>query len=159
MSTSLNRRTRNASPAILLLTLLTLGACGGGPPDAAPAPAGLAFEEARVREPVPGRTMTAGYFAVRNGGTEAVVLTGVSSPAANAVEMHVSEQDGGMMRMRQLDSVEIGAGETVRFEPGGRHLMLFGIESLPAEGIDVTFERSDGETTTVRFRTVSLGEA
>lgn len=144
--------------ALLLAALLALGGCGGTASDAAPTAAGLEITDARVREPVPGRTMTAGYFTARNTTDRAMTLVAVSSPAAGSVEMHVSEQDGDMMRMRQLDSVEIGGGNTVRFEPGGRHLMLFGIESLPAEGIDVTFERSDGETTTVRFRTVSLGE-
>ncbi len=144
--------------ALLLGAILTLGGCGGTSSDGTRSAAGLEIEDARVREPVPGRTMTAGYFTARNRADQAVTLVAVSSPAAASVEMHVSEQDGDMMRMRQLDSVEIGAGETVRFEPGGRHLMLFGIESLPEEGIDLVFERSDGETMTVRFRTASLGE-
>lgn len=147
-----------ATAALLLAALLTLSGCGGAASDAVATAAGLEITDARVREPVPGRTMTAGYFTARNTTDRALTLVAVSSPAAESVEMHVSERDGDMMRMRQLEAVEIGTRETVRFEPGGRHLMLFGIESLPAEGIDVTFERSDGKTTTVRFRTVSLGE-
>jgi copper(I)-binding protein len=135
----------------LLVALLAVAAgCSPAPPE------GLVIEDARVRAPAPGRDMTAGYFTARNTSTAAIVLVAASSPAARAVEMHVSEADGDMMRMRRLERVEIGAGETVRFEPGGRHLMLFGV-SPPEDGLDIVFEHADGASSTAHFRTVSLG--
>lgn len=135
------------------MLVVLLGAGTGCSP---PIPDGLVIEDARVRAPAPGRDMTAGYFIARNTAATDIVLVGASSPAARAVEMHVSEADGDMVRMRQLPQVEIGAGATVRFEPGGRHLMLFGV-SLPEDGLDIVFEHADGASTTAHFRTVSLG--
>lgn len=143
---------RRSSPRRLLLAALLAAVSGCSP---AP-PAGLVIEDARVREPAPGRDMTAGYFTARNSTGQAIVLVGASSPAARAVEMHVTEANGDMMRMRQLEQVEIGAGETVRFEPGGRHLMLFGV-TLAEDGLDIVFEHTDGASTTAHFRIVSLG--
>ncbi len=57
------------------------------------------------------------------------VLLSAMTPAAGKVEMHTSIEDGGMMRMRPLQQVAIGAGETVRFEPGARHFMLMDLQA------------------------------
>lgn len=147
--TSTRRRSSLRGPMLLALVAVAAG-CSPALPD------GLVIEDARVREPAPGRDMTAGYFTARNTSAADIVLVAARSPAARAVEMHVSEADGDVMRMRRLEQVEIGAGETVRFEPGGRHLMLFGV-SPPEDGLDIVFEHADGATTTAHFRTVSLG--
>lgn len=146
-ATTTRRRRR---PAPWLCLALLLGGC-------APAAPELEISDARVRAPIPGRDMTAGYFNVQNHGAEAVVLTGADSAAARAVEMHLTTSDGGMMQMRRLDEVVVEAGDTVRFEPGGRHLMLFGVSSL-GDGIDITLRRSNGEPIVARFTTVAVGE-
>lgn len=140
--------------ALLLGALLTALA-GVGCSPAGPA-AELMIEDARVREPAPGTDKTAGYFTLHNHSGAAVVITGASSPDARAVEMHVTESEGGMTRMRRIRQLEVDAGETVRFEPGGRHLMLFGVGALD-DGIEISLQRSDGAAVTARFRTLSLG--
>jgi len=152
LSTLIHNGRRRPAPRMLGLGTLLVAACACSQA----IPEGLIIEDARVREPAPGRDMTAGYFTARNTTAEAIVVVGASSPAARAVEMHVTEADGDMLRMRQLQRVEIGAGETVRFEPGGRHLMLFGVNP-PEDGLDIVFEHADGASTTAHFRTVALG--
>lgn len=123
--------------------------------DATPADA-LTIREARVRGLIPGRDMTAAYFTAENHGGQPVVLVGASSGGARAVEMHVTVRDGEMTRMRRLSEVEIPAGGTVRFEPGGRHLMLFGVTQLDG-GMDIDLERRDGTRSRVRFETIPMG--
>ena len=35
----------------------------------------------------------------------------------------------GVMRMQEQSKIEIGSGKSVKFQPGGYHLMLFGIKT------------------------------
>ncbi len=67
-------------------------------------------------------------------------LIGVSSPAAELVEVHGHMMSGGQMSMAKLDSVEIPAGETVKFKPGGLHLMLIGLRRQLKEGTKLTLQ-------------------
>ena len=55
-------------------------------------------------------------------------IVGVTSDVAESVEMHESRMTGDVMEMRQVQSVPLGAGEQVTFEPGGLHIMLVGLK-------------------------------
>jgi periplasmic copper chaperone A len=140
---------------LLLAGALTTAGCAD---DGAPAatPAGLDISDARVRALIPGQDKTAGYFTAHNPTTDSIVLTGARSGAVRAIEMHISIRDGDMMRMRRLEQVEIAPEETVRFEPGGRHLMLFGVEALNSE-VTITLEQHDGTLIPVRFAIIPTG--
>ncbi len=94
------------------------------------------------------------YFLLHNGGDTEVTLTGGESPAAGAVEIHTTENDNGVLRMRQITGgVVLGPDESIRLEPGGMHLMLANLVAPLAEGdsIEVTlhFEGADDFTFTV----------
>ena len=101
-----------------------------------------------IREVLPGRSMTAGYLTVSNKNDKAVELTAVSSPMFDAIELHMSSQKDGMMHMEQLPSVTIAAGDTLRFQPGALHLMLFDVKASIAVGekIPVSLTFKDGTT-------------
>lgn len=117
----------------------------------------LTFTDARVRMPIPGQDKTVGYFSVTNEGGRPVALVAARAQGVRAIEIHTTLRDGDMVRMRRLNEVVVAPGETVAFEPGGRHLMLFGVTELPAE-IDVEFVTDAQETLTVRFRRFALGQ-
>jgi copper(I)-binding protein len=91
----------------------------------------LVVEEGYVRKPIPGRSMSAAFMTVRNTGTEDFVVTSACLEGAESVEIHTHSHDDGVMRMRQLHELTIKAGEAVTLEPGGLHLMIFGIKELP----------------------------
>jgi copper(I)-binding protein len=75
------------------------------------------------------------YFQLHNGGDSAITLMGADTPAASAAEIHTTENDNGVMRMRQLtDGVTIGADGSIELTPGGMHLMLVGLAAPLAEG-------------------------
>ena len=113
----------------------------------------LAFDNAWVRAPVAGRTVTAAYCDVTNRGDAVVVITGFASDHPGVrVEIHETAEHDGMMRMRPLARVTIPAKATVSFAPAGKHLMLFGFDgSAPEARLVATLD--SGETVPVVFAT------
>ena len=81
-----------------------------------------------VNAPRPGMRMSAGYLTLTSNSREAITITSITSPEFKAVELHESKLEDGMSRMVRLDELRIPAGATVRFEPGGKHLMLMGYD-------------------------------
>ncbi len=99
-----------------------------------------------------------GYMTVANSGDKPDLLLGVSVEGPMAM-IHESREEGGIMRMVHLDAVEIPAGETVAFAPGGLHVMIMGLQpdDLPVgDTLDavLTFDRA-GEVA-VTFRVEAL---
>src|SRR6056297_2052518 len=56
-----------------------------------------------------------------------------------------------MMGMREIDALDVPAGETVSLEPGGYHLMLLELadDLVPGESFDLTLEFADAGEVTV----------
>lgn len=78
-----------------------------------------------VRQPLPGRTVSAGYFTINNNGTQPISLVAASSPWFDKVELHQHSYVDGMMRMARVDSIVVAPNDRVHLQPGGLHLMLF----------------------------------
>jgi len=134
------------------LGLLLPGGCGL---DSATS-ATVTISDARIRTPAPGQDKTAAYFDIHNGTDTAITLVGAASPMARAVEMHQIVRDGDMVRMRRQTVVVVPAGETVRFAPGGLHLMVFGVSS-PVDGAEFVLQADDGRSISARFKEIGLG--
>lgn len=81
-----------------------------------------------VRPTIAGMDMTAAYLVIKNNTNKVIHLTKVTSPVAEKVEIHDSRLDNGIVRMREVNSLEIPVGDLARFEPAGRHLMLTGLK-------------------------------
>jgi copper(I)-binding protein len=76
----------------------------------------------------------AAYLTVRNGGDADDRLIGVSSEVADRAELHASDMQDGVMRMRPVEAVEVPAGGEAALEPGGVHIMLVGLKAPLDEG-------------------------
>ena len=77
----------------------------------------------------------AGYLKITNNGTEADVLTGGSSDAAERVEVHETAiDDKGVASMKKLDVVELQSGQSIELKPAGMHIMLIGLKQPLKEG-------------------------
>lgn len=87
---------------------------------------------------------SAAYLVLRNAGGADDALVAVETEVAEAAEIHSVSVDGGVMRMRQVDSVAVPAGGETVLEPGGHHVMLIGIRRALVEG--------DSVRLTLRFR-------
>ncbi len=84
-------------------------------------------------------SMGAFYVTITNNGDEADVLLSVETDMADIVEVHDVEMDDGVMQMVPLhDGLEVPAGETIVFEPGGHHVMMIGITKSLLDGEDFT---------------------
>jgi hypothetical protein len=77
-------------------------------------------------------------------------LLGASAPISASVQLHSMKLDGDVMRMREVDSIELPAGQTVVLKPGGLHLMFVGLKAPLAPGqsfpLKLRFEKA-GEVT------------
>jgi len=101
---------------------------------------------------LPSSLPAGGYFTLHNGGAD-IRLTGARSPACGMLMLHKSTESGGMSSMAMVESIDVPAGGTVEFSPGGYHLMCTDPTSAmtPGAQASVTFKFSDGTTTTVNF--------
>jgi copper(I)-binding protein len=73
-------------------------------------------------------TSAAAYLTVHNVGATGDQLLRVSTPLAAQVQMHRSQLDGGVMRMRPVASLEVPIGGSIEMSTGGTHLMLIGLK-------------------------------
>jgi periplasmic copper chaperone A len=111
---------RTLPPGLLLVLSLALSSC------AAPT---LQVESA-VLTPAIGSAPPLLHFTLRNTGSTALVLTAVSVDGADSARMQTTSahrmpgDSAPMTQFTPLDSVVIAAGQSVRFAPGGYHVML-----------------------------------
>ncbi len=98
------------------------------------------------------------YFTAVNAGNTADRITGVSADVAARVELHTHLNDNGVMRMRQVEGVDVPAGGTVTFKPGSYHIMLIGLHKPLKKGesfpVTLTFEKAEKQTVTVNVMAV-----
>jgi copper(I)-binding protein len=91
-----------------------------------------------------------GYLTLRSLRGDRIMS--VSSPSAPAVEMHETSIENGISRMKRLESLDLPAGERVVFEPGGPHLMIFGVREIGRNAtIPITITLESGKTLNLNF--------
>lgn len=115
----------------LLLALpfaFALASCGG--------PKEVTLDHGWVRLPAVAGRPAAAYFTL-HGGEKGAILIGVSSPDAKSASLHESMDMNGVSSMAALTQVAAPAGGSVTFEPGGKHVMLFGLKPGIAPGATV----------------------
>ena len=106
------------------LLLLAAAAIGLASCHREPADPSASVKRAWVRLPATAGGAAAGYFTIRANRDDS--LLSVGAPGAR-VELHESMTQGGMTSMRPLATVDLPAGQKIAFEPGGKHLMIFGL--------------------------------
>jgi len=138
--------------SILLAVSMWLAACGqpAGPP--------LTISNLIVLEPMPGSGMVAGYLTMENHSDQAITIVKVASPAFANIEMHETIIENEVARMIPLAPLVIEPKSAIVFEPGGKHLMMWGAAKDLASGVAITIEFHDDASglvtvaTTVRSR-------
>jgi copper(I)-binding protein len=124
------------APVVGSLFLCLLAGCST---DTAPAPAAT---DAWIRAAPPTATMHAGYLTITNPTFSDLTVIGARSPDFDRIEIHRTVISEGVARMRSEREVPVPARGHVVFEPGGRHLMLFGARRTLARGdkVQLTLE-------------------
>ena len=83
---------------------------------------GFSLADGKLTLPAVAGNPGAAYFTLTNKGA-AASLAAIYIEGGQKAEMH--ETSGGSMSL--IASVSIKAGETVKFAPGGKHVMVFGM--------------------------------
>lgn len=86
------------------------------------------------------------YFTVR-GGPADTQLRSISSAYIQRLEMHETVEENGMSMMKPISSVDVPTRGVVEFKPGGRHVMVWGIDNAAqtAGKAEFEFSFSNGE--------------
>ncbi|WGF87197.1 copper chaperone PCu(A)C [Marinivivus vitaminiproducens] len=120
----------------------------------------IVIEHPWTRATPPGARVAGGYLVLENLGSDSDRLTGLSSPAADRVEIHEMAMDGGVMTMRPVeDGLDLPPGQGVALEPGGLHLMLIDLKSGLTEGqsVPVTLTFAKGGTAEIELAVQPMG--
>jgi copper(I)-binding protein len=115
------------------------------------AAAEVTAKDAWVRGTVPAQKTTGAFLTLHS--TDFARIVEVRSPAAKDAQIHSSELERGVMRMRAVDDFRLLPGKTVELKPGGYHIMLMGLAKPLAQGerVPLTFliEDANGKRTTL----------
>ncbi len=65
------------------------------------------------------------FFNVMNHGDEDDTLLSAESPIAGKTELHAHIHEDGMMKMREVENIDIPANSTRTLKPGSYHIMFF----------------------------------
>jgi copper(I)-binding protein len=98
----------------------------------------VTVEHAWVRLPAAAGVPGAAYFTLRSNSSP-MALTSVSSPQVERIELHDSQMDRGVMRMRPIATTQFPDEGVVEFKPGGKHAMLFGVDPAVKPGDKISF--------------------
>lgn len=151
-SSSSSWRSRRVPVALLSLVVVIALVAGGCSAAATPTPTGAAaapaVSGAWVRPAAKGG-QSAAYMAITGAG-QADALTGVSATFAASADVHETTSMSGMMGMSHVDKIDVPAGQTVKLEPGGYHVMLMNLnaELKAGETVELTLTfRNAGKVT------------
>lgn len=139
---------RSSAIVLASFAILTAGSLAGCATGAttAPSAAAPAVTDAWIRMPAAAGQAAAAYFTITNPGGVADALLSVSSPMADACQLHQTMMDSsGMTGMQMVDRIDVPAGGMMKLEPGGYHLMMTGVKALTLGSkveLDLTFQRA-----------------
>lgn len=163
-----SRRTRRRATSLVIAVGLALAACGSD--DAGDDPVDTAatadspsasIADPWSRQPAEGQDRSAVYGVVTNSGDEAITAVSAAVAVAERVELHeTTMNDEGQMSMSEKEGgYQIAPGESLTFEPGGPHIMLFGIDAATyPDSVAVSLEFDNGETLSFDAEVRAIGD-
>ncbi len=111
---------------------------------AAQAPA-LVVRDAWTRQ-VPGSDVAAVYLTLHNPTAKPITIVGVETSVASHAMIHETRTDSGQSRMRPHEQLVVPAGQSVKLQPGGLHIMLHDMKQPAVVGqtVPLTLLLADG---------------
>jgi periplasmic copper chaperone A len=135
----MSKITRRMACFVLLSCLLV--------PAARAEEASIVVTQAWSRATPGGSKVAGGYLTIKNKGSDADNFLSASTDAAKKIEIHEMAVTNGVMTMRPVKGgLPIEAGKTVKFAPGGLHLMIIGLVAPLVQGdkvpVTLRFEKA-----------------
>lgn len=104
-----------------------------------------------ARPTVAAQSSGAVYLSIENRGKSADQLVSVASPISKTAEIHTMSMQGNVMKMREVQNIEIKPSGKIAMTPGhGYHIMLVGLKQPLKVG--------DSLPLTVRFKNAGAVE-
>lgn len=91
------------------------------------AQAAVKVEGGWARATVQGQQATGAFMKLT--APQATRLVSVASPVAGVAEIHEMKMDGGVMKMRAVNALDLPANQAVELKPGSYHLMLMDLKA------------------------------
>ena len=82
----------------------------------------------------PTSQVAAAFLNIMNHGDNGDELLSATSPIAGKTELHAHIHEGGMMKMREVEKIEVPAHGSQMLKPGGYHVMFFDLKDVPELG-------------------------
>lgn len=110
------------------------------------------IEDAWTRATAPGQDTAGVDFSITS--KRDAKLLGVTSTASSTVEMHSMTHENGVMKMREVEAIELPAGQRVNLGESGYHLMLIGLKAplKPRTSIPLTLTIKAAKRRTVKIK-------
>ena len=107
----------------------------------------LMVNNAYVRATPPGVPNSAAFMMLMNHSSEDISVVAASSSVAKTLELHTHDMTDGVMRMYQVEKIDVKKNGHTMLEPGGFHVMFFGLKKPLVEGqnVDLELTLSNGE--------------
>ncbi|MBL8486811.1 MAG: copper chaperone PCu(A)C [Rhodocyclaceae bacterium] len=136
---------RHATLATLLAGLLATGPAALAATGAADR---VSVVDPYVRLAPPGAQATAAFMVLKNEADKDTALVKVDNPASRITELHTHINDGGVMKMRPVKSIEIKAKGEAALKPGGFHVMMIELKAGMKDGdtVPLTLQFADGSS-------------
>ena len=111
---------------LLFLTVLffLLGACS---PAQEASTKGIEISAPMAMSGKTGET-TGAFMSIKNTGSESDRLVGAKCEAATMTQVHETVMKDDVMTMREVEGIDIPAGQTVELKRGGYHIMLMNLK-------------------------------
>lgn len=116
-----------------------------------------------IKEPWARATVGAGagaaFLTIDNAGSTPDRLIGASSPVSRTTELHTHIRDGELMRMRQVEAIDVPAKAVTTLAPGGLHIMFMQLSQPLAAGgsfpLSLRFAEAGEVTVSVEVKDVA----
>ena len=116
----------------------------------------VSVQDPYVRLAPPNAPATGAFMVIRNNGDKDVKVVKADNPVSKVTELHTHLNEGGVMKMRPVPSIEVKAKGEAVLKPGGLHVMMIDIKAPMKEGdvVPITLSFDDGSTKKVEAKVV-----
>ena len=106
----------------------------------------VSVSDAYARAVPPGQPNSASFMVLSNASATGHAVVAAQSSVSKVAELHTHTMSEGMMKMRQVEKIEIPANGMTKLEPGGLHVMLIGLtqDLKPGDEVALTLMFEDG---------------
>lgn len=116
----------------------------------------VTVQDPYVRLAPPNAPATGAFMVIKNNGDKDVKVTKADNPVSRVTELHNHINEGGVMKMRPVQAIDIKSKGEAVLQPGGLHVMLIDLKAPMKEGdvVPITLNFDDGSSKKVDAKVI-----